>query len=68
MRNAQYAITHWVAWNGTALRPLWNQTVGVELYDHTADTGSTRGGGRRKYSSSHMVLIAWRGRDGAQRL
>ena len=25
--------------DGMALKPKWNETVGVELYDHTGDTG-----------------------------
>lgn len=41
MRTADYAVTQWVKWDGANLRPLWNDTVGLELYDHRGDTGTT---------------------------
>eukprot|EP00730_Choanoeca_flexa_P013745 TRINITY_DN5658_c0_g2_i1.p1 TRINITY_DN5658_c0_g2~~TRINITY_DN5658_c0_g2_i1.p1 ORF type:complete len:644 (+),score=152.35 TRINITY_DN5658_c0_g2_i1:27-1958(+) len=39
MRTDDYAITQWVVWNRTSLRPEWEQTVGLELYDHRTDDG-----------------------------
>ncbi|EDQ87110.1 uncharacterized protein MONBRDRAFT_27633 [Monosiga brevicollis MX1] len=39
MRTEEWALTQWVRWNGTSLRPNWNQTVGLELYDHRNNTG-----------------------------
>eukprot|EP00039_Didymoeca_costata_P031474 m.34908 g.34908 ORF g.34908 m.34908 type:complete len:665 (+) comp8803_c0_seq1:68-2062(+) len=39
MRTANMSITQWVVWNGTGLRPLWNEPVATELYSHIGDTG-----------------------------
>eukprot|EP00045_Choanoeca_perplexa_P010749 m.111209 g.111209 ORF g.111209 m.111209 type:complete len:643 (+) comp15379_c0_seq1:1244-3172(+) len=39
MRTADYSVVHWVVWDQQTLRPLWNQTVGYELYDHHGDDG-----------------------------
>ena len=40
MRTHNASITVWSVWNGTALKPDWVNAVGVELYDHTGDTGT----------------------------
>ena len=32
-----YRYTEWVQWNGSALKPVWENQVGVELYDHQND-------------------------------
>lgn len=37
IRTSDFRYTEWAAWDGAALRPLWNVSAGVELYDHTAD-------------------------------
>ena len=37
IRTADFRYTEWAAWDGAALKPLWNVSAGVELYDHTAD-------------------------------
>ena len=36
IRSRDYRYTEWVKWNQTSLLPLWDQLVGVELYDHRA--------------------------------
>ena len=37
MRTDQYRYTEWVRWNGSELKPEWNDLVGRELYDHRND-------------------------------
>jgi hypothetical protein len=37
VRSDQYRYTVYVAWDGAALRPHWNDTYAEELYDHSAD-------------------------------
>jgi arylsulfatase A-like enzyme len=37
IRTTSFRYTEWAAWDGTSLRPLWNVSGGVELYDHTDD-------------------------------
>ena len=39
VRSVQYRYTEWLKWNGTRLHGEWDQVLGVELYDHTSDTG-----------------------------
>lgn len=39
MRTETMAITQWLVWDGAKLRPDWEKPVGLELYDHTGDTG-----------------------------
>eukprot|EP00035_Acanthoeca_spectabilis_P004709 m.106342 g.106342 ORF g.106342 m.106342 type:complete len:629 (-) comp12693_c0_seq3:73-1959(-) len=34
LRTRDYRFTMWVHWNGTAMTPNWNASVGSELYDH----------------------------------
>ena len=46
MRTPQWSVTQWVAWDNERIRPNWNQTVGLELYDHKNDTGWGGEGGR----------------------
>ena len=36
MRTAEWRYTEWAQWNGTALRPVWTNLAGVELYDHSS--------------------------------
>merc|ERR1712176_511442 len=40
MRTSTWRYTERVAWDGNRLRPIWNQSAGVELYDHTGDSPS----------------------------
>jgi len=40
MRTANFSLTQWFAWNGTALRADYDNVVGVELYDHGTDDGT----------------------------
>eukprot|EP01052_Picozoa_sp_SAG31_P008178 SAG31_NODE_407_length_16049_cov_46.312915_2_plen_186_part_00 len=37
IRTQSYRYTEWAAWDGHNLKPLWDVSGGVELYDHTAD-------------------------------
>jgi arylsulfatase A-like enzyme len=40
LRTAEFRYTEWRRWNGSALAPQWvAPPVGVELYNHTGDTG-----------------------------
>lgn len=39
MRTPEWAVTEWLRWNGTALRPIWEESVGVELYSHAGNSG-----------------------------
>ena len=39
MRTANFSVTQWFSWNGTALRANYDDVVGVELYDHSTDDG-----------------------------
>jgi iduronate 2-sulfatase len=40
LRTQQYRYTEWRRWNGTSLQPQWGAPpVGVELYNHTGDSG-----------------------------
>lgn len=41
MRTSDYSVTQWVEWDLSTLRPLWNKTVGYELYDHQGDNGKS---------------------------
>merc|ERR1711879_1084199 len=34
VRTDVWRYTEWVAWNGTTLKPIWDQVVARELYDH----------------------------------
>ena len=34
MRTERYRYIQWMRWDGDALRPLWDEVVGRELYDH----------------------------------
>ena len=43
VRTREWRYTTWLKWNGHALAPLWNTTVGTELYDHRASTMPTHG-------------------------
>ena len=38
VRTDAWRYTEWVAWNGTALRPMWGAVAGRELYDHRNET------------------------------
>ena len=40
IRTAQFRYTEWAAWDGHELKPLWNVSGGVELYDHVSDPPS----------------------------
>ena len=33
-------LTVWKKWDGASLRPIWDVTAGVELYDHRGDDGT----------------------------
>lgn len=33
------ADTEWATWNGTTLKPMWDQLIGTEMYSH--DPGAT---------------------------
>lgn len=37
VRDSGWRFTVWKAWEGTTLRPLWFETVAIELYDHRED-------------------------------
>jgi iduronate 2-sulfatase len=40
LRTQEYRYTEWRRWNGSALQPQWGAPpVGVELYNHTGDSG-----------------------------
>jgi len=39
MRTKNASITVWSVWDGDKLEAKWDQTVGVELYDHAGDNG-----------------------------
>lgn len=42
LRTDRYRYTEWLQWNGTSLSPLWDAPlVGMELYDHEGDDGTT---------------------------
>merc|ERR1711865_1227158 len=34
IRSKEYRYTEWLEWNKTALLPIWDKSVGTELYDH----------------------------------
>lgn len=36
-----WRYTEWATWDGANLRPIWDKLVGVELYSHDVDEGST---------------------------
>ena len=40
IRTRDWRWTEWLAWNGTAMRPMWDQSAGEELYDHREGTGA----------------------------
>jgi hypothetical protein len=49
IRTERWRFTRWYLWNGTALRPDWEDASGfakinTELYDHDGDDGSHFGG------------------------
>eukprot|EP00041_Stephanoeca_diplocostata_P018909 m.400263 g.400263 ORF g.400263 m.400263 type:complete len:148 (-) comp21159_c0_seq2:55-498(-) len=39
VRSDGFRYTLFVAWDGAALKPRWDQVWGEELYDHRADSG-----------------------------
>jgi hypothetical protein len=40
LRTGDYRYTEWLRWNGTSQQPLFGaEPLGVELYNHTLDTG-----------------------------
>ena len=42
LRTDRYRYTEWSRWNGSALSPMWDtDPIGVELYDHQGDDGSS---------------------------
>ena len=41
MRSDAWRYTIYVAWDGKALRPRWGEVWAEELYDHSADDGSS---------------------------
>ena len=38
VRTREWRYTEWVAWNKTAMGPIWERSVGRELYDHRVET------------------------------
>ena len=40
VRDASFRLTVWKKWDGASLRPIWDVTAGVELYDHRGDDGT----------------------------
>eukprot|EP01006_Ploeotia_vitrea_P045533 TRINITY_DN66951_c0_g1_i3.p1 TRINITY_DN66951_c0_g1~~TRINITY_DN66951_c0_g1_i3.p1 ORF type:complete len:526 (+),score=35.83 TRINITY_DN66951_c0_g1_i3:39-1616(+) len=40
MRTPDWRYTEWLTWNGTQLKPNWNDSRGVELYSHIDDDGT----------------------------
>lgn len=43
VRTPNYRYVEWFSYNTTALQPLFNDTVAVELYNHTGDDGRDMG-------------------------
>lgn len=41
IRVPDWRYTAWVAWNGTSLKPLWDQVQARELYPHEGDMGTS---------------------------
>jgi hypothetical protein len=39
MRTSNMSVTQWLKWDGANLLPMWNESVGVELYSHVGDVG-----------------------------
>ena len=39
VRTDSYRYTEWLKWNGADLTVQWDGVLGVELYDHSNDTG-----------------------------
>merc|ERR1712187_43423 len=39
IRTENMSMTQWVRWNGSGLRPIWDNPVGIELYTHQGDDG-----------------------------
>jgi len=37
VRSARWRYTEWLAWNGSTLRPVWDDVVARELYDHGSE-------------------------------
>ena len=42
VRSSRWRYTLWVAWNRTALAPIWDSVEGEELYDHLGNDGTGR--------------------------
>jgi hypothetical protein len=40
IRTREWRWTEWVAWNQTAMLPIWGQRAGAELYDHREGIGA----------------------------
>lgn len=38
IRTREWRYTAWLGWDGSKLAPLWNTSVGAELYDHRSRT------------------------------
>jgi hypothetical protein len=43
IRTREWRYTAWLRWDGSLLAPMWNASVGVELYDHRAATMPAHG-------------------------
>jgi len=39
IRTNQWRYTEWAKWDGKNLKPIWEDSAGVELYDHDGDDG-----------------------------
>ena len=57
IRTREWRYTVWLQWDGPKLAPMWNASVGVELYDHRAATMPAHGhSGWRE--NTNLVAVA----------
>lgn len=60
VRTPSWRYTEWVAWNGTALTPMWEEVVARELYDHRNESSypTDFDAGELENVASHVELAA----------
>lgn len=55
IRTDRWRYTEWAKWDGKNLRPIWEESAGVELYDHKGDDGPSS---KASYEQFENVNVA----------
>ena len=67
MRTERWRYTEWALWDGTALKPKWDNTTGVpmlsELYDHEGDSLDAGAVGQKTWDDFENKNVAQKNPD-----